>query len=447
MSNKHEYVSRRRVIKGTAVGSIAALAGCSGSGSGGEADGDSSEASGTTVGADSSDGGGGGRTIKQGYLLPLTGDLGSLGTAMRNGGVMAAQQVQDADISLSVDTQIEDTQTTVPDAIDGANALVNSGYPMMVGSATSNIEIGNRVFVPQGMLACSPSNTLPTLSTFDDKGLFFRTTPGDQYQGFAMAQAAAERLDGIGTAATTYINDDYGQLLSEWFTKHFEQTFGGTVQNQVVHDPVQSSYSSRVQSALADDPDLFVVITYPQSGVQLFRDYYSEFGADRPVMLTDGAKDPTLPQKVGNEMESVIGTMPAAAGPNYDSFTSMFESSYGNAAVAFTAQTYDASAITLLANAAAGENNGQAISDQMAAVANPGGTEVTINNLAEGVQMAADGEEVQYLGAASAVDFDENGDLQSGSYEIWEFSGDTEAGINRLEVADITQSQALNPGE
>ncbi|MFA1610685.1 ABC transporter substrate-binding protein [Halobellus rubicundus] len=387
-----------------------------------------------------------GRTIKQGYLLPLTGDLGSLGTAMRNAGVMAAQQVNDADISLSVDTQIEDTQTTVPDAIDGANALVNSGYPMMVGSATSNIEIGNRVFVPQGMLACSPSNTLPTLSTFEDNDLFFRTTPGDQYQGFAMAQAAAERLDGIETAATTYINDDYGQLLSQWFTDHFEQTFGGTVQNQVVHDPVQSSYSSRLQTALADDPDLFVVITYPQSGVQLFRDYYSEFGTDRPIMLTDGAKDPTLPRKVGNPMESAVGTMPAAAGPTYDTFTSMFEEQYGNAAVAFTAQTYDASAVTLLANAAAGENSGQAVSDQMAAVANPGGTEVSIENLAEGVQMAADGEEVQYLGAASAVDFDENGDLQSGSYEIWEFTEDSETGINRLDVVDISQSQALSPG-
>lgn len=451
MTENDADVTRRRLLQ-TATGAAAVgLAGCTGgSGSSGGSEnsgGGSSGGSGTaTAGGSSGGGSSGGRTIKQGYLLPLTGDLGSLGTPMKNAGVMAAEQVNAADIDIAVDMQVEDTQTTVPSAIDGANALVNAGYPMMVGSATSNIEIGNRVFVPKGMLACSPSNTLPTLSTFEDNDLFFRTTPGDQYQGFAMAQAAGERLDGIETAATTYINDDYGQLLSQWFTDHFEETFGGTVQNQVVHDPVQSSYSSKLQTALADEPDLFVVITYPQSGVQLFRDYYAEFDTDRPIMLTDGAKDPTLPKKVGNPMEAAVGTMPAAAGPNYDAFTSAFEEKYGNAAIAFTAQTYDASAITLLANAAAGENSGAAVSEQMRAVANPGGTTVSIDNLAEGVQMAAEGEEIQYAGAASAVDFDDNGDLRSGSYEIWEFTDDSETGINRLDVVDISQDQALNPG-
>ncbi|CAJ52318.1 ABC transporter substrate-binding protein [Haloquadratum walsbyi] len=433
MVDEKTRTSRRKFLAASGSLSAAALAGCSGGGGGGGG------GSGSGSGSD-------GRTLRQGYLLPLTGDLGSLGTAMRDAGMMATAQVQDADIQISVETQEEDTQTEVPAAIDGANALVNSDFPMMVGSATSNIEIGNRVFVPNGMLACSPSNTLPTLSTFDDDDLFFRTTPGDQYQGFAMAQAAGERLDNIETVATTYINDDYGQLLSQWFTKHFEQGYGGTVQEQVVHDPVQSSYSSKLQTALSGDPDLLVVITYPQSGVQMFNDYYAEFDTDRPIMLTDGAKDPTLPQKVGNSMEAVVGTMPAAAGPNYDSFTTAYEEEYGNSAIAFTAQTYDSSAITLLANAAAGENTGSAISDQMANVANPGGTAVSIDNLAEGVQMAANGEEVHYEGAASAVDFDENGDLQSGSYEIWEFTDESDAGINRLDVVDITQKQALNPG-
>lgn len=426
-------INRRTFIKVSGASGIAALAGCSGDGDGA-----------TTT--DGSGDGSGGRTIKQGYLLPLTGDLGAVGTPMKNGGMLATTQVQDADIPFTVDTSIQDTQTTVPQAIEGANALVNDNYPMMVGSATSNIEIGNRVFVPNEMLACSPSNTLPTLTQFDDDDLFFRTTPGDQYQGFAMAQAAAERLDGVETAATTYINDDYGQLLSQWFTDHFEQTFGGTVQEQVVHDPVQSSYTSKLQTALSDDPDLFVAITYPQSGNQLFRDYYADFDTGRPIMLTDGAKSPSLPDKVGNDMSEAIGTMPAAAGPAFDTFTTMFEETYGNSAIAFTAQTYDASAITLLANAAAGENSGPAVAEKMREVANPGGTEVTIDNLPEGIEMAANGEEIQYSGAASAVDFDQYGDLKSGAYELWEFAPDTDAGVERLDLVDVTKEQALNLG-
>jgi ABC-type branched-subunit amino acid transport system substrate-binding protein len=426
MTKAMKRLSRRDVLKSVGVVGTAAIAGCSGGGGGGS--GSSTE-----------------REIKQGFLLPLTGDLGALGTAMRDAGIMATDQVNDADIGITVDSQEEDTQTTVPDAISGANALVNSDYPMMVGGATSNIEIGNEVFVPNEMVACSPSNTLPTLRTFEDDDFFFRTTPGDRYQGFAMAQAAAERLDGIETAATTYINDDYGQLLSQWFTRHFEEGFGGSVQQQVVHDPTESSYSSVLQTALQDDPDLFVVITYPQSGAQLFRDYYADFDTDRPIMLTDGTKSPTLPDEVGQDMSNAIGTFPAADGPAYDSFVSMYEEEYGNAAIAFTAQTYDASAVTLLANAAAGENDGPAVRDAMQSVANPGGTEVTIDNLAEGIEMAANGEEVQYSGASSAVDFDDQGDLQAGTYEIWEFD-DSDAGINRLDLTSVGQDQALEPG-
>jgi len=412
------------MIKSIGAGGAVALAGCSGDGGGG---------------------GSSGRTLKQGFLLPLTGDLGTLGTAMRDAGIMATNQINDADIPYDVDYQEEDTQTQIPEAISGANALSNSGYPMMVGGATSNIEIGNQVFVPNEMLACSPSNTLPTLRTFEDDGLFFRTTPGDRYQGFAMAQAAADRLDGIETAATTYINDDYGQLLSEWFTDHFEQGFGGTVQEQVVHDPVQSSYSAKLQTALQGDPDLFVVITYPQTGSQLFSDYYADFDTDRPIMLTDGTKSPTLPDEVGRSMDNTIGTFPAADGPAYDTFVSQYEEEYGNAAAAFTAQAYDASAITILANAAAGENDGPAVADAMSEVANPDGTEITIDNLAEGVEMAADGENVRYSGASSSVDFDGEGDLQAGSYEIWEFD-DSESGINRLDLVDVEQEQALEAG-
>jgi len=70
---------------------------------------------------------------------------------------------------------------------------------------------------------------------------------------------------------------------------------------------------------------------------------------------------------------------------------------------------------------------------------------VTLDNLAEGVETAANGEEIQYSGASSAVDFDDQGDLTAGSYEIWEFD-DSESGINRLDIVDVGQNQALNPG-
>jgi len=43
--------------------------------------------------------------------MPETGDLGSLGGPIRDGALLAAIQVNDADLNVTVNTRVEDTQT------------------------------------------------------------------------------------------------------------------------------------------------------------------------------------------------------------------------------------------------------------------------------------------------------------------------------------------------
>ena len=169
-------------------------------------------------------------------------------------------------------------------------------------------------------------------------------------------------------------------------------------------------------------PDVLTVIGYPEDGIQLFRDYYSDFSDDTKILIPDGLRDGALPGQVGNDMSNVTGTAPAAGGPKQEAFNSLFEEEYGEAPGVFTSQSYDSVAIGILANAAAGENSGTAVRDQMRNVANPGGMEVGPDNLVEGVEAAANGEEVNYQGASSSVNFDENGDPASAAYALWEFA-------------------------
>jgi ABC-type branched-subunit amino acid transport system substrate-binding protein len=169
-------------------------------------------------------------------------------------------------------------------------------------------------------------------------------------------------------------------------------------------------------------PDTLVVIGYPEDGIQLFRDFYNESGDDQDVLVPDGLRDPDLPGQVGNDMSNIIGTAPAAGGPNQQAFTSAFEDEYGESPGVFTSQSYDSVAIQVLANAAAGENDGTAIRDQMRRLANPGGMNVGPSNFADGVEAAANGEDVNYQGASSSVNFDQNGDPAAAAYSLWEFS-------------------------
>jgi ABC-type branched-subunit amino acid transport system substrate-binding protein len=176
-----------------------------------------------------------------------------------------------------------------------------------------------------------------------------------------------------------------------------------------------------------DGPEGLVVIGYPESGIQLFRDYYSASDGSEQILVPDGLRDGAMPGQVGNDMENVTGTAPAAGGPNQEAFSSLFEDEYNAAPGVFTSQSYDSVALLLLANAAAGENSGTALKDQMRRIANPGGTEIGPENFVEGMEAAANGDDINYQGASSATNFNELGDPASAAYAIWEFAPDEES--------------------
>jgi ABC-type branched-subunit amino acid transport system substrate-binding protein len=182
------------------------------------------------------------------------------------------------------------------------------------------------------------------------------------------------------------------------------------------------------------DVDVLNVIGYPQDGTTLFRDYYDTSDGTEDIIVPDGLRDGDLPGQVGNAMENVTGTAPAAGGPAQEAFDSGFEDEYGESPGVFTSQSYDSVAVGILANAAAGENSGEAVRNQLRNVANPGGIEVTPDNFVEGVEAAMNGEEINYQGASSAVNFNEAGDPASAAYSIWQF---TEDGTETLRVENF----------
>jgi len=361
-----------------------------------------------------------GRTLKQGILLPTTGGLADLGVPIKNGAELP-RIVLEGETDFKLDFSVKDTQTDANAGQSAAQSLRNGGYPAVTGAASSEVTmaVAKNVFIPSGMVGCSPASTSPAITDLDDNDLIWRTPPTDALQGEVLAQVAKER-HGASKAATMYVNNSYGQLLSESFASAFKNT-GGTISNQVSFQKARSSYTTRLQQALSNDPDAIVVIGYPESGKQLFRDFYSDFDTDVPILVTDGMRSSSLPSDVGNAMDNVTGTAPLAAGPGTEYFTEQFKSEYGSEPGVFTSQAFDATAVCLLANAAAGKNEGAAIAEQMRNVANPGGEEITPSNLADGLKKAAEGTEIQYKGASSAVDFDENGDLKAATYEYFGF--------------------------
>jgi len=276
------------------------------------------------------------------------------------------------------------------------------------------------VFFPEEVVGISPASTSPDITPMNGDYLL-RTAPTDALQGVVAAELAFED-EGLETASTLYVNNDYGQGLSDAFVESYED-LGGEVFETEAFEQEQSSYDSVLDSVLADDPDMLYVIGYPASGEQIFRDFYENYDAESTtILVSDGLQDNSLPGNVDNPMTNVLGTAPAAVGPGRDFFDDLFEDEYGSEPGVFTAQAYDATAVHILAQLRADELSGSAVSEQIREVANPGGEVIEPDSLADGLDMAANGDEIQYQGASGTVEFDENGDLSAASFDIFEFS-------------------------
>lgn len=422
-------IQRRDVLKGVGATGVLGLAGCVSQG-----DGDGG-------GGDGGDGGGEDYTAKLGVLQPLSGDLASVGGTIRDGAVLPVRNLKDADVPVTIDLQVEDTQTDPQAGIQAAESLSNAGYPMVNGPASSgvNIQVSKNVYIPNGMVGCSPSSTSPSVTDLDDNDLVFRTAPSDALQGQVMAQVADNEL-GHSSASVMYVNNDYGQKLAESFKQSFVDDHSGSVQKMIGFTKEKGSYTSELSDAMDDSPSMLVIIGYPASGIQIFRDFYKEYSDDTDILVTDGLQDGSLPDEVGNDMSNVFGTAPLPSGPGNEAFVKQYKDEFDRDPSVFNAHAYDASAVLILANVAAGDNSGDAIKKEMRAVANPNdGTEITPENLAEGVRLVAEGEAVYYTGASSAVDFDENGDMKAVSYSFWRFNTDVDGNIETLKRVDFGQ--------
>lgn len=202
-------------------------------------------------------------------------------------------------------------------------------------------------------------------------------------------------------------------------------------------DPTTTSATT----AAGPSPDVLAVIAYPATGVQIFRDYYAmRDGDDETIVVPDALKDAGIPEQVDEPLANVVGTAPTAASPNQEAFVDLFTDAYGKEPSIFTPHSFDAVAILLLANVAAGANDGTAVRDQMRRVTNGDGMEVGPGTLVEGVRAVARGEAVDYVGASGRTDFDERGDPAAAAYEVWKFAPDADAGFRTLETLDFTGS-------
>lgn len=364
--------------------------------------------------------------LKVGALMPLTGGLQAYGQACLNGVRMAADEINAAGGVLGGEVQLSvaDTQTRAQPAIDAAKRLTSvEGVSGIVGALSSGntIPVAQSVASVDGVPMISPASTAPTITTLDDDDFLFRTIPSDALQGVALAEVMSEQ--GLGKVAILYVNNDYGDGLASSFTESFTAG-GGEVTASEAFEPNKASYRGELQSVARGGPEALLLIAYPDDGgITILRQSLEE-GFFNSFVFTDGMKAEKVVETIGADfLEGAFGTAPKAEETDEAaSFQTMYEASFGELPPRpFIDASYDAMAILALAAAKAGSTDGTAIRDAIREVSNAPGLEIRPGDLARGLEAIANGEDINYVGAAGDHEFDDNGDV-SGTFEHWVIS-------------------------
>ena len=360
--------------------------------------------------------------VQIGTVMPVSGDLSAFGPSAQRAIDLAFELVNEAGgvNGGQISAIHRDSGTNEQIGTDSASGLVNvDGVNILIAAHSSGvtIAIAESVTIPAGVLHLSVGSSSKAITALADNDMVFRTRVND----FVKSQALSSLAEALGykRVSTTYINNAYGASLNESFVENFERA-GGEVTAAVAHELGQASYISELRDAAKDEPEVLVTIAYPDSGQTLLREA-AESGIYDEFMFVDVTKNQTMFDAIGgNHFEGDFGVSPGnPQSTAVDDFRRIYEErTGGDPNQQLIAEAFDGAIVIALAIEKAGTDDPVAVRDALRPVANPPGEIVGPGEIARALELVREGTDINYVGAAGDIDFDENGDVVSGM-RVW----------------------------
>ena len=206
--------------------------------------------------------------LKIGTLLPKTGSLAFLGPPEFAGVKLAIKEINDAGGVLGKPVELRRGRLGRHRQQGGArhrrHAAQSQNVDAIIGAASSSVTLSviDKI-TTAGVVMFSPANTSKKLSTYADKGLYFRDAPSDILQGGVLADTIVG--DGTSNVYILALNDDYGTGLAEDLTDRprGRRRQGRRARRSTTRRPPTTAPRSRRPRTA--DPDAIVLIGFDES--------------------------------------------------------------------------------------------------------------------------------------------------------------------------------------
>ncbi|GAA3328668.1 MULTISPECIES: ABC transporter substrate-binding protein [Paeniglutamicibacter] len=407
-------LARSRFTRGSrylAVGAALALTATACAGGGGDAPSASPTATGAAPAAEG--------PLKLGTLLPNTGNLSFFGPPMTAGVDLAVKEINEAGGVNGEDVTVihrDSGDTTTNIATQSVNEMLGQDVAAIIGAASSGVTktVINQV-TGSGTLMMSPANTSPDFSTWDDKGLYWRTAPSDVMQGRILGNVMVGQ--GAATVGMIVLNDAYGTGLAKNIRTAVEGANGEIVAESMFNEG-DSQFSSQVDEVVGANPDAIAVLSFDQARSII------------PLLIQKGVDPSTVYFVDGNildyskdfdkgTLEGAMGTQPGSFAK--DDFKGRLESVNDSLKDwNYAAESYDAATLIALASTVAKSNDGAAIAAQLQAVSRDG---EKCADFAACKKLLDEGKDIDYDGIAGPVTYDEKGDITEGIMGVYQYDG------------------------
>jgi len=381
-------------------------------------------------GCAATDGGaaGGELSLKIGTALPQTGNLAFLGPPEEAGVALAIKEINEADKGIQVSVEWGDSGDTDNKAYETEiPRLLNAGVKAILGAASSGTSLQ---FIDQvvgaGVIQFSPANTSATLTTYDDKGLYFRTAPSDVLQGEVLGNLIA--ADGHEKIAMIVLNDSYGTGLAGFTTAAFEAA-GGEVLAAPTYNTGDTNFSAQISEVLATSPDAIVLITFEEVKT-IIPQLVSQFPADK-LYFVDGNLANFSEDFEPGTLTGAKGTLPGLDIETIPTFLEGMNANWvaeGNpdlgGVYSYGPESYDAVVLLALAALAAGSVEGVDMAAKLQEVSGGSGAGTKCTSFAECADIINGGGVADYDGVSGPITFNEFGDPTEASIGVYVYQDD-----------------------
>ncbi|GGE33517.1 ABC transporter substrate-binding protein [Primorskyibacter flagellatus] len=356
-----------------------------------------------------------------GSMTPLTGGGGPYGPEKSDAhrAVVAEVNANGGVMGREVRLISEDSETNPEAAVRAARKLIDADkVSAILGTWASSVTLGIMPLCQEANVLQLFSGSSDYLPDGDSKGLIFNLQPLNKAWAVALADLAVQR--GFKEVAFAGPKNDFAASMGESFAASLQALGGSIVGEPFYYNPGQASYRAEAEQLIRMNPPAIFMAGYVTDFIPVYRELIRG-GFTGQIITLSFAVGPDFKDAVGSAADGILhgSPIPPIGKDSYDAYLKLVGiEPNGQVQNSYGCMAYDEINLCLLGMEMAKSTVSSDVAAAIRQIANGPGDRVT--TFAEGKALIDAGKPMNYDGASSSADFQENGMLKSRDFALYE---------------------------